>query len=950
MNLWKRELSDPIRGLTLDRLARQIDSFQNGYLAEFALSAEAMENRDDILKNVITKRKKAVTRHGWEILTEDCSAHACEQRDVLEYFYRNLQCSHTLRGDERGGFQLLVYQMMDAVGKGFAVHEILWKPVVIPRTPEGRVGREAPVSDPYWRRVPFSSPSNIRHSQFGNQNSSFTSSFAAPHSSFENRHSSFSPPSLLTAEFRFVPLWYFEATTGRLRFVSSPGALHGEPLAEKQWLVTVGDALMIACSRAFLFKHYPLQAWLDFSQKFGLPGLRGVTSAARGTPEFEQMEDALQTFMSELAVVTNTAESIDLIELKGSGQHPFAELVERMDRVMASLWRGADLSTLSRDRGYGATLQEQESRVLEQDDAQSISEHLNSTVDRWVLEQVFGPSVQPLARIKILVSPKEGTPHDLAIDEFLLRHGGKLSLSDTMERYGRAPADADEPALSAEFRSQPARHVSRGEEPNNPRFGNAHSSNPRRPFASSHSSLALRNSQLPGNFQPGTFNLNPISQPSTANHYMTTKLHNSTTPSQPANLEPSTFNATQSPDSFIQLSPIGIFPHARGFQNVDRTALETIVKNFKSFFGRLGRRFAGLPFYVGHPDVPGYENVYNDRKAYGWIMDLEVRDDGLYGRTNWSAAGRELIGNRHYKFLSPYWEAIRIGSKEGRTLYSPTVLKSVGLTNEPNLPVLPLANSESPGDEPERACLGTPLTLHPHSLNTGGTSPARSASLSPVLTSGSPTSVSPTPSAEPIETTLLNGGTSYTSPTFAAPDDPIEPDAKPSALVENSTSSTNSTSSSSLSPQCLRGDSDSQFENRHSSLPSDSVPHSQIDNRHSTLSDLEQRISQLNDRLIQTLLDNALAQSRILPIERAHWHDALAKDFENASAALANTQQKLNSTPRSANLIPVHAAQSSAQTQSKILSLVNERMHSTGSTYHQAWLAVREAHPTLFPS
>src|SRR5687768_6339734 len=116
MNFLKREISDPIRGLTLDRLARQIDAYQNGYLAEFALSAEAMENQDDMLKNVISKRKKAVTRHGWEVLTEDCSADACDQREVLEYFYRNLQCSHALRGDERGGFQLFVYQMMDAVG------------------------------------------------------------------------------------------------------------------------------------------------------------------------------------------------------------------------------------------------------------------------------------------------------------------------------------------------------------------------------------------------------------------------------------------------------------------------------------------------------------------------------------------------------------------------------------------------------------------------------------------------------------------------------------------------------------------------------------------------------------------------------------------------------------------------------------------------------------------
>lgn len=405
MKYLKRNTSDPIRNLTLERLGQQIDAYTSGWVAEFAITAEAMENRDDMLKNVINKRKKAVTRHGWEILTENNSPEAREQRDALDFFYRNLTCSHALRKDETGGFQLLAYQMMDAIGKGYAVHEIVWKP---------RVSSNVEVR---------SANAELRSAHF------------------ENR------TSLLTAHFVFVPLWYFEATTGKLRLLTTPGALTGEDLAPGQWLITTGDALMVACSRAFLFKHYPLQAWLDFSDRFGLPGMRGITSAARGTPDFTLMEETLQTFMKELSVVTNTSESIDVVDLKGSGQPPFADLVERMDRVMASLWRGADLSTISRDRGYGATLQEQEARILEQDDARTLSEHLNATVDRWVIEYLFGPRAERLARLKILVTPQECTPHDLQIDQFLVAHGARLSLTEAMERYGRVQAKPGELAL-----------------------------------------------------------------------------------------------------------------------------------------------------------------------------------------------------------------------------------------------------------------------------------------------------------------------------------------------------------------------------------------------------------------------------------------------------------------------------------------------------------------------
>jgi hypothetical protein len=210
LNFWKRPFTNPILRLTPERLSRQIDAYENGYLADFAISSEAMENRDDILKNVITKRKKALTRHGWEILTGNNSPDARQQRDALDFFYRNLTCSHALRKSERGAFQLLIHQMMDAVAKGYAVHEIAWKPVL---RGSARVSR-----------VPFGLPPN------------------GPPSTSD-------PQCFLTAHFQFVPLWYFEATTGELRLLRSPVESTGEKLADREWLITQGDALMIACSR-----------------------------------------------------------------------------------------------------------------------------------------------------------------------------------------------------------------------------------------------------------------------------------------------------------------------------------------------------------------------------------------------------------------------------------------------------------------------------------------------------------------------------------------------------------------------------------------------------------------------------------------------------------------------------------------------------------------------------
>jgi hypothetical protein len=150
---------------------------------------------------------------------------------------------------------------------------------------------------------------------------------------------------------------------------------------------------------------------------------------------------------------------------------------------------------------------------------------------------------------------------------------------------------------------------------------------------------------------------------------------------------------------WLQISPFGDFPHARGLQRVDRAAAERMVAQFNSFRGRLGRLFGGVPFYIGHPDVPNGSEIA-DRKAYGWVDQLEAREDGLYGRVKWSDAGLDLLKNAHFKYLSPYWEAREIEMQNGRRVYQPMALVSVGLTNQPNIPVRPLAN-EGVGREME---------------------------------------------------------------------------------------------------------------------------------------------------------------------------------------------------------------------------------------------------------
>ncbi|HYE32909.1 MAG TPA: DUF935 family protein [Methylomirabilota bacterium] len=472
---WSRTYTDSIHGLTLEKLNRQIESYNNGHLADFALTADAMQERDDVLKNVIAKRKKAVARHGWEVLAMNDSDEARAHQQALEYFYNHLKCTSVLKQDENGGFALLVTQMMDAVAKGFAVHEIAWRPVLRAARAEyfnteatergARGNREGNfnINDVQFGKLEAAKIMNCAGSDIEGQPRS-TRSEGSLQVGQENvrvqRHvaSVASTPSVtsvfnhkscnVTAELRFVPLWFFEHTTNKLRLKLDPFKPDTEPLDPHEWLVTVGEGVMLACARAYLFKHLPLQSWLDYCQKYGSPGLRAVTTAQRGTPEWDAMTTSLQEFINELAVVTNNSENIQLLDLKGAGDPPYIPLVDRMDRVMIALWRGADLSTLSRNNGYGASLQEGEGRILEADDAKLITETLNNTLDRQVIKMLFGNTVEPLAYVNVLISPREYTAQDLAIDQFLVAHGVALSQSRTLQRYNRSPAEPGEAVLS----------------------------------------------------------------------------------------------------------------------------------------------------------------------------------------------------------------------------------------------------------------------------------------------------------------------------------------------------------------------------------------------------------------------------------------------------------------------------------------------------------------------
>ncbi len=383
--IWQHKLGryNPIRNLSPESLGRQMDSFAQGYLREFALTMEAIANRDDRLACVIPKRKSALARRKLEVITVPGAdeAEAAKHKEALTYFYNNLTVTNAVDLNQKRGPSLLIEQMLDAQAKKYAVHEILWRP-----SADG-----------------------------------------------------------LTAVMNFVPLWFFENKSGRLRFLPSDYDMIGADLEEGSWMTTVGLGLMEPCAVAYMFKNLPMKDWLLYSEKHGMPGIVGKTDHALDSTGWNNLVEAVGAIAADFSCVTSKNDEIEKLDFTAEGQLPFPPLVERMDRAIAALWRGGDLSTMSKDnQAVGSDAQDQGEDTLEQDDGMLVTETLNTQLDPLVIGWHFGEGTTPLAYVKVVVPPRRDHAKEILIDEHLAKHGVQMGKASMLERYGRSEPEPGE--------------------------------------------------------------------------------------------------------------------------------------------------------------------------------------------------------------------------------------------------------------------------------------------------------------------------------------------------------------------------------------------------------------------------------------------------------------------------------------------------------------------------
>ncbi|MBO7686489.1 MAG: DUF935 family protein [Kiritimatiellae bacterium] len=372
-------------GANPDRIALAVTAYNAGNIAQLARVVDEYEQRDDVVRSCVRKRDAAVARCEHTVLIEEGhedDPRAQLHRDILLKFWAGVKVTSAFNRAQHGSIRLLKKQMMSALSTGYSCHNIVW----------------------------------------------------------DTRD-----PQNLTATFIQIPAWHFENLTGELRFRPTIHQYYGETMAEGAWLVHAADPIGPAVALAACAKRMGLQDWMLFSERAAIPGLLAKTDAAYGTDAWNRLVQMLRAWGRDWRGITDRNTELTTVSLNNNGTPPMPGLVDRMDRAIAALYRGADLSTISKGEGLGASLQGDEADMLEADDCAALAESLHEQVDRFVIRWATGDTV-PLAYVWIEPTAKPDIEKEIRIDDHLVSHGARLSLRDALQRYGRAETDPKDPA------------------------------------------------------------------------------------------------------------------------------------------------------------------------------------------------------------------------------------------------------------------------------------------------------------------------------------------------------------------------------------------------------------------------------------------------------------------------------------------------------------------------
>lgn len=108
-------------------------------------------------------------------------------------------------------------------------------------------------------------------------------------------------------------------------------------------------------------------------------------------------------------------------------------------------------------------------------------------------------------------------------------------------------------------------------------------------------------------------------------------------------------------DGWYQIEPKGAHPNraAKVIQVIDAEAITAIVNRFNAD-AAAGTLRHGSEMLIDHEHFAA--DTDKESRAYGWLQELQNREDGIYGRIRWTTTGKAAVDGGDYRFFSTEYD------------------------------------------------------------------------------------------------------------------------------------------------------------------------------------------------------------------------------------------------------------------------------------------------------
>ena len=375
----------PSQGLTPKRLASILRESEAGDPFRYLELAEDMEEKDLHYLAVLSTRKRQVSQ--LTISVEPASDSADDVRNA-EFLQNWL---------DREALEEELFDILDAIGKGYSITEIIWEFSERQWWPARLEHR-----DPRWFRF---DPADGRTPMLRNDDG--TLSHLDP--------------------FKFV-CHFHRAKSG----------------------LPIRGGLARAAGWAYLFKNYDIKGWMAFAEVFGQPLRVGKFHPGATEEERAKLLSAVANIGRDAAAIIPQGMEIEFIKTEVRGNTDLYErLANFMDLQLSKAVLGQTTTTDAVSGGHAVSKEHNEVREdIERSDAKQLGSSLNRDLGRPFIDLNFGPQkVYP----RFLIGRDEVVDME-QLSQALERTvplGLRVSQSEVRSKFGLKEPDKDDEILGA---------------------------------------------------------------------------------------------------------------------------------------------------------------------------------------------------------------------------------------------------------------------------------------------------------------------------------------------------------------------------------------------------------------------------------------------------------------------------------------------------------------------